>query len=124
MLLTRLERVHESAGAVRVECLARDAAGHLAHERFATREDPKMRAAVRHRDAERLALADGDVDAERARRLEERVRMRLGDLHAERACGVRRVRDLANVDERAERVGVLDDEAGGSGCVRRELARR
>src|SRR5438132_5070778 len=31
VLLTRLERVHESPGAVRVECLARDAAGHLAH---------------------------------------------------------------------------------------------
>ena len=83
-----------------------------------------MRAAVRHRDAERLALADGDVDAERARRLEQRVRMRLGDLHAERASGVRRVRDLANVDERAERVGVLNDEAGRvlGGC--RELRGR
>src|SRR2546426_1047706 len=84
----------------------------MAQPGSAAGEDPQMRAAVRHRDAERLALADGDVDAERARRLEQRVRVRLGDLDAECPRGVRGVRDLADVDERAERVGVLDDEAG------------
>src|SRR5206468_1917597 len=81
-----------------------------AARRLAAGEDPEMRAAVRHRDPEWLTLADGNVDAQRAGRLEQRVRVRLRDLHAERARGVRGVRDLANVDEGAERVRVLDDE--------------
>ena len=124
VLLARLERVHEPAGAVRVQGLPRDAAGHLAHQRLAAGEDPEVRAAVRHRDAERLALADGDVDPQRTRWLEQRVRVRLGDLHAERARVVRGVHDLAHVDERSKCIGVLDDEAGRALGGRRELRRR
>ena len=124
MLLARLQRVHESARAVRVHGLTRDAAGHLTHERLAAREDAEVRAAIRHRDAERLALSDDDVSAEHTRRLEERARVRLGHLHAQRAGGVRRVGHLSNVDERPERVGVLHDEAGRAFGGRRELRGR
>src|SRR4029079_17624220 len=70
VLLAGLQRVHEAANAVGVDGLPRDASGHLAHERFTTREDPKVRAAVRHGNAERLALPYRDVHPERARWLE------------------------------------------------------
>src|SRR5581483_3792358 len=52
VLLARLQRVHESARAVGVHGLPRDASGHLPHERLAAREDPEMRTAVRHGDAQ------------------------------------------------------------------------
>src|SRR5205085_2128244 len=87
-------------------------------------EDAEIRPAEAHRDPERLALPHHDVDAERAGWLEERVRVWLGDLDAERAAGVRCVSDPADVDEPAERVGVLHDEAGGALGGRREIARR
>ena len=124
VLLPGLERVHEAPGPVRVDGLPDDPTRHLPHQRVAATHDPEVRPAERERDAKRLPFADDDVDPECARRLEERVRMRLGDLHAEPAGGVRGLGDRADVDERAEGVGVLDDEACGARGVRGELARR
>ena len=49
---------------------------------------PEVRPAVLGRDAQRLALARGDVGAELARRREHRERDRLHDRHEQRAGGV------------------------------------
>ena len=83
-----------------------------------------MWTAERHGNAERLSLADRDVNAERAGRLEQRVGVGLGYLDAQAAGGVGCLRDGPDIDESAERVGVLDDETGRALGVRDEGSRR
>ena len=124
VLLARLERVHEAASTARVLCLADDPAGHLTNQRLARSEDPEMRAAERHGNAERLSLSDRDVGAEPAGRLEQRARVGLRYLDAQAARGVGCLRDGPDVHECTERVGMLDDETGGALSVRYEVSRR
>ena len=63
VLLARLEREHEAAAAVDVGRLAGDPAGHPAQVLLGRGEESERRAAVVEPAAERLALAEGDVDA-------------------------------------------------------------
>ena len=53
------------------------AAGHFADERRAAGEEGGVRSAVAERDAEALRRADGHVDAELARRLQQRQRQQV-----------------------------------------------
>ncbi len=71
VLLARLQREHEAATAVDVDGLPGDPARHPAHVLGARREEAERGAAEVESVAERLALADADVDAERAGRLEQ-----------------------------------------------------
>ena len=92
VLLAGLEGEHESALAVDVLGLARDPPGHAADQRLGGGEEPERRAAEVESVAERLALADGDVDAALAGRLEQRERQRVARADRERSGGVRGVR--------------------------------
>ena len=124
MLLSGLQGIDEPAHPARVVRLADDPARHLTNERHAAREDPEIRSTEAHRDPERLPLPHRDVGAERAGRLQQGVRVRLRHLDAERARCVCGIRDRPHVDETAERVGVLHDEAGRALGRRREIPRR
>src|SRR5207237_2518708 len=99
VLLPRLKRVHETPRPARVMRFADDATRHLPNERGAAREDPEIGSPEAHGDPKGLPLSHHDVDAERARRLEQRVRVRLRHLYAERARSVGGVSDGAHVDE-------------------------
>ena len=77
MLLARLQREHEAAPAVDVDGLAGDAPGHPPQVLLARGEQAERRAAEVEAVAERLALADGDVDAAVARRPEHAERDRV-----------------------------------------------
>ena len=63
VLLARLQRQHEAAPAVDVDGLAGDPPGHPPQVLLARGEQAERRAAEVEAVAERLALADGDVDA-------------------------------------------------------------
>ena len=63
VLLARLQREHEAAPAVDVDGLAGDPPGHPPQVLLARGEEAERRAAEVEAVAERLALADGDVDA-------------------------------------------------------------
>ena len=96
VLLAGRERQHEAAPALGVDGLAAQPARHLAHELLARREQADIGAAEVQRVADRLALADDDVGAHLARRLQQAERHRLGDHHdQQRAGGVGRLGDLA-----------------------------
>ena len=73
---------------------------------------PEVRAAVLRRDAERLALAGGDVGAVRAGRREDGERDRLDDRDEQRAGGVGELADPRHRLEQPEEVGVRGDDAG------------
>ena len=75
------------------------------------REQAQVRAAVLERDAERLALADGDVRAVLAGRRQDGERDRLDDGHEQRARGVGEARRLGHRLEDAERVGLAEEHA-------------
>ena len=78
------------------------------------RHQADIGAAEVERVADRLALADDDVGAERAGRLEEAERDDLGDDDDQQRAGVvGEVRELLDVAERAVEVGRLDDDGGG-----------
>ncbi len=81
MLLACLQGQHEAAPTVDVVRLARDAAGHPAQVLLAGGEQAEGGPAEVKAVAERLALADGHVDAAFAGRREhaERDRVDLGD---------------------------------------------
>ena len=74
VLLARLQRQHETAIAVEVGRLAHDPAGHAADEVRARGEEAVVRAAVALRVAHRLPLADRQVAAVGAGRLEDAER--------------------------------------------------
>ena len=81
VLLARLQRQHEAAAAVDVDGLAGDPARHPAQVLLAGGEQAERGPAEVEPVAERLALADGDVDAAFAGRAQdaERDRVDLGD---------------------------------------------
>ena len=78
VLLARLQREHEAAAAVDVGRLARDPARHAAEVGLLGGEEAEARAAEVEPVAERLALADGDVDVEVAGRAQHAERQRVG----------------------------------------------
>ena len=57
---------------------ADEAAGHLAFERVARGEERRVRPAEAQRHAEALGVADGDIRAEFAGRLQQREREQVG----------------------------------------------
>ena len=114
VLLARRQRQHEAAVAVGVDGLAAEAAGHLADELLLGRHQADIGAAEVQGVADRLALADDDVGAERAGRLEQAERDDLGDDDdQQRADVVGEHGELFDVAERAVEVGGLDDDRGG-----------
>ena len=82
---------------------ADDAARHLALVLVARGHERRVRAAVAHRHAEALRVADDDVRTELGRRAQERQREQVTRDRDERTCLVRR---------RAERRQVVDPAVG------------
>ena len=89
-----------------------ESSGDLADERIGRGEDPEIRPAVLRRDAERLALAGGDVGPVGAGRGEDRERDRLDDGHEQRARGVGELADPRHRLQEPEEVGVRGDHPG------------
>ena len=112
VLLAGLQREHEAAAPVGVGRLARDPAGHPAQVLLGGGEEAERRAAEVEPVAERLALADGDVDAALARRAQDAEGDRVDRGDAERAGLVRGRRQRLEVLDRAEEVRVLDEDGG------------
>ena len=79
VLLAGRQRQHEAAAAFGVDGLAAEAARHLADELLARGEEADVRSAEGERVADRLAFADDDVRALRARRLDGAKRHDLGE---------------------------------------------
>ena len=120
MLLARLEGEDEAALAVDVLGLPGDATGHAPDEGLGGGEEPERRTAEVQAVPERLPLADHDVHAALARRLEDGERKRVAGRDEERAGVVRRLRDRRQILHRAEEVRLLDDDrADVVGEVRR-----
>ena len=113
VLLAGLQREHEAAPPVDVGGLARDPAGHPAQVLLGGGEEAERRAAEVEPVAERLALADRDVDAALARRAQHAERDRVDRGDAERARLVRGGGERLEVLDRAEEVRVLDEDGGG-----------
>ena len=119
VLLARLQRQDEAAAAVGVGGLAGDPAGHAAEVLLGGGEEAERGAAEVEAVAERLALADGDVDAALAggRRIAERDRVDGGDAERAGVVGERRRAPRGPRSRRGSRV--LDEHGGGlvvEGC--------
>ena len=110
VLLARLQREHEAAAAVDVGRLARDPARHAADVVLLGGEEAEARPAEVQPVAERLALADGDVDVEVARGLEHAERERVALHDQQRAVLGRRQR--LEVLDRAVEVRLGDEDRG------------
>ena len=109
VLLARLQGEHEPALAVDVLGLAGDPPRHPAHQRLGGGEEAERRAAEVEPVAERLALADRDVDPALAGGLEQGERERVARRDAQRAGVVGRSGDRCQVLDGAEEVRLLDD---------------
>ena len=110
VLLARAQGHHVSASPVLIHRLADDAPGDLAHVLAARGEEAQVRPAEAERDAQRLPLAHDDVRAQRARRLEQAQSERVSHDAQQRAGGVNRAGQVAEVLDLPEEVRVLDDE--------------
>ena len=107
------ERQHEAALAVGVDGLADQPARHLAHILVAGGEQADIGAAEAQPVADRLALADHDVGAHLARRLDEAERHDLGHHHdQQRAGGMAGLGEPGEVAHMAEEARILHDDAG------------
>jgi hypothetical protein len=124
VLLAGLERHPEGGVALRVHAEPDDPAGDLPLELVGGGEERGVRAAVPHRHAEPLGVADGAVRPELARRAEEGQRQQVGrdgDVGARGVGGLAEPGVVAHgavrgrvLEERAER-GVVEVELGGVG---------
>ena len=112
VLLARAKRHDEGALAVEVRGHPDEPAGDLADERVGRGEDPEVRPAVLRRDAERLALARGDVGPVGAGRGEHGERDRLDDGHEQRPGRMGELADPRHRLEEPEEVGVRGDDPG------------
>ena len=110
VLLARLQRQNEPAAAVDVDRLAGDAARHPSHVLVARGEEAERRAAEIEAVSERLALADADVDAELAGRLENAERQRVRAADDERATLARGPDQQLRVLDRAEEVRLREED--------------
>ncbi len=125
VLLAGLQGEDEAAAAVGVGRLAGDPPGHPAQVLLGRGEEAERRPAEVEPVAERLALADGDVDAALAGRAQDAERDRVDRGDAERAGVVGGRGERLEVLDRAEEVRVLDEDGGGLVVERRgQLARR
>ena len=114
MLLAGRKGQHEAALALGVDGLAGQPPGHLPDMLLAAREQADIGPAELQPDADRLALADDDVRAHFARRLDQPERDRLGHHRdQQRARGMRRLGDRRQVGDPPEDVGILDDDRAG-----------
>ena len=109
MLLAGREGQDETALALGVDGLTGETAGHLPDMLFAAGEQADIGPAELQPDADRLALANDDVRAHLARRLDRAKRHRLGnDRDQQRASGMSSLRDRREVGDPPEDVGILD----------------
>ena len=111
VLLAGLERHPERRLAVGVLRDADDAARQEALVRLAGGEEGGVRAAVAHRDAEALGVADGDVGAELAGRRQQRQRQQVGGHGDQRPRLVRGRAEGAEVADGAVGGGILQQRA-------------
>ena len=124
VLLARLQREHEAAAPVDVGGLARDPARHPAQVVLLRGEEAEARAAVVEPVAERLPLADRDVDAEVARRSQDAERDRVALDDHDRAGLLRGGDERLEVLDGAEEVRVLQEHRRDVVGERRRRARR
>ena len=123
VLLARLQREHEAAPAVGVGGLAGDPARHPPQVLLGGGEKAERGTAEVQAPAERLALADADVDPTRAGRAQDAERDRVDRGDAESAGAVGCVGERREVLDRAEEVRVRDEHRRGLIVDRRrELA--
>ena len=113
VLLAGLQGEDEAAAAVDVLGFAGDATRHAADQLLAGAEEAERGTAEVEAVAERLALAEGDVGAALARRLEDPERHRVGGDDQQGAVLLRRGAERLDVLDRAEEVGALEDHRGG-----------
>ncbi len=111
VLLARLQRHAQRGPPGAVFGHADDAAGEVALELVARREEGGVRAAVAERDAEALRVADGDVGAPRPGRGEQGQREQVGRDGHQGACSMRGLAERAVVADRAVGRGILDERA-------------
>ena len=110
VLLARLQGHPVSRLAVRVDRDADDAARCLPHVRFPRGKECGVRAAIPHRHAESLRVADDDVGAHFAGRREERQRQEIRRNSHEHARGVRALDGPAQIGHRSGFIRILQEE--------------
>src|SRR4029077_1499972 len=113
VLLAGLQGEDEAAAAVDVLGLAGDPPRHAADLRFGGAEEAKRRTAEVEAVAERLALAEGDVGAALAGRLQDAQRDRVAGDDQQGAVLPGGGAERLDVLDRAEEVGALQDHGGG-----------
>ena len=119
VLLAGLQREDEAAAAVDVLGLAGDPPRHAADLRLGRAEEAEGRAAEVESVAQRLPLAEGDVGAALARRLQDPQRHRVAGDDQQRPVLLRRRAERLDVLDRAEEVRALEDDRGGLAVDRR-----
>ena len=111
VLLTRLQRQRVGAPAVAVAGEPDQAPRHAPDQSGTRGEAADVRTAERRGDAERLTVADRDVESQIARWREDRARDQIGAAHGKRAGRVRRAGDRREVVDRAEERQLLHEHA-------------
>ena len=114
VLLASGERQHVAPPPLLVHGLADEPARHAAHVALARGEEPQIRTPEGKRDAEALAFSHRDVDAERARRMQDPEAHRLRR-HADeqRVGGSNVLGDCRQIFDDAEEVRIADDDSRG-----------
>ena len=113
VLLAGGQRQHVGALAAVVHGLADETSRHFVNVGFLRGEEAERRAAVPHRESQRLAFADHDVRAHFAGRLEHGQRGRVGDHADQRALAVRGFDQFGVIVDAPEEIGILDDDETG-----------
>ena len=113
MLLAGLQCEAVAGTSVRVDGLADETAGHQPRQPVAYRAIGGMRSAIAHRHAEALHRPDGDLRAQRSRRLGQGQRQRVGDEDDDRAVRLRFFDRIAEIAVDAERVGPRHQQGRG-----------
>jgi len=121
VLLARLQREAVRRAAVGVLRQADEAAGHAALEAVLAGEEGGVRAAVAERDAEASGVAERDVGAPLAGRLDGREGEEVGRAQDEAAEVVRALGDALPVGDVASQVRVLRAVEEGESAVRPRL---
>ena len=124
VLLAGLQGEHEAAPPVDVLGFAGDPSRHPPDLGLGRAEEAERRAAEVEAIAERLALAERDVGAALAGRLEDPQGHRVAGDDQQRAVLLRRRAERLDVLDRAEEVGALQDHRRGLAVDRRRQRRR
>jgi hypothetical protein len=118
MLLARLQGQRKTGLTIEIDRAADDAPGHLPHQRLARGHEAEIGAAGRHRHAQRLAVADGDIGAlvfaarPTSGRLQQRQRQRIHHRNGQHVVRMRPVGQRIDRFQRAEEIGLRDDQRG------------